>query len=284
MKRISLLITAFLYSGFLFAQTDGIAVCHTSSTRKFAQFTQYADFNAEHENPREYEHVSAAGGQMVKLKCPDGSEANGYLIKTAKASNKWLLVFQEWWGLNDNVKRESEDFYNALGDVNVLAVDMYDGKVAADRGTAGKYMGEFKQERGDQIIKASIAMAGPDAKISTVGWCFGGGQSLLASLLAGKQAVACVMYYGMPVEDVNVLKTLNCDVLNIWGSQDQWINKAVMDKFDANMKVAGKNLTIKTYDANHGFANPSNPMGNFNEAAYKDAFKSTTDFLKEKLK
>lgn len=88
----------------------------------------------------------------------------------------------------------------------------------------------------------------------------------------------------MPVEDVTLLKTLNCDVLNIWGSQDQWINKSVMDKFEANMKAAGKKLTIKTYDANHGFANPSNPMGAFNEAAYKEAYKNTVDFFKANLR
>ncbi len=272
-----------LFTVHAYAQ-DGITVCHTASTKKFAAFTQYESFNAEHPNPREYTHVSEVGGEMVKLKCPDGTEANGFLIKSAKNSNRWLLVFQEWWGLNDNVKRESEDFYKALGDVNVLAVDMYDGKVATEREDAGKYMSEFKQERGNQIIQGAIALAGPGARIGTVGWCFGGGQSLLASLLAGKQASACVMYYGMPVEDVNLLKTLNCEVLNIWGSQDQWINKAVMDKFDANMKEANKKLTIKSYDANHGFANPSNPMGAFNEAAYKDAFKATTEFLKANLK
>lgn len=284
MKYITLVALALLMTAGAYAQTDGITVCHSASTQKFAAFAQYDEFNAEHPNPREYEHISEAGGEMVKLKCPDGSEANAFFIKSAKNSNRWLLVFQEWWGLNDNVKRESEDFYNALGDVNVLAVDMYDGKVATDRENAGKYMSEFKQERGDQIIRGAIAFAGPGAKIGTVGWCFGGGESLLASLLAGKQAAACVMYYGMPVEDVNVLKTLNCDVLNIWGSQDQWINKGVMDKFEANMKAAEKKLTVKAYDANHGFANPSNPLGAFNEAAYKDAFKNATDFLKAKLK
>ena len=89
---------------------------------------------------------------------------------------------------------------------------------------------------------------------------------------------------GEEVEDVAKLKTLRCDVLNIWGTQDQWINKAVMDKFDGNMKAAGKKLTIRSYDANHGFANPSNPMGAFDEAAYKDAYKSTLDFFKAKLK
>lgn len=282
--RQAILLLIALCTGAVASAQDAIPVCHTASTKKFASFAQYDEFNAEHPTPRDDGFANEAGGEMVKLKCPDGTEANGFFIKSTKGSNRWLLVFQEWWGLNDNVKRESEDFYNTLGDVNVLAVDLYDGKVATDRENAGKYMGEFKQERGDQIIRGAIAFAGPGAKIGTVGWCFGGGQSLLASLLAGKQAAACVMYYGMPVEDVSVLKTLNCDVLNIWGSQDQWINKAVMEKFEANMKAAGKKLTIRTYDANHGFANPSNPMGAFNETAYKDAFKASTEFLKSKLK
>ncbi len=284
MKHALMLVLALVVAIGANAQTDGITICHSSSTKKFQNFVLNDDFNMEHPNPREYVHVSAVGGEMIKYKCPDGSEANEYFLKAAKPSNKWVFVIQEWWGLNDNIKRQSEDLYTELGDVNVVALDMYDGKLATDREMASKYMGEFKQERGDQIIRGALAYAGPNAKIGTVGWCFGGGQSLLAALLAGKQAAACVMYYGMPVEDVAILKTLNCDVLNIWGSQDQWINKAVMDKFEGNMKSAGKKLTIKAYDANHGFANPSNPMGAFNEAAYKDAYKNTVEYFRAKLK
>ena len=265
------------------AQTDGITVCHTSSTQKFANFALNNDFNSEHVNPNDYVHASAVGGELMKFKCPDGTEANGYFVKAAKASNRWILVFQEWWGLNDNIKFYSDNLYTELGDVNVIALDMYDGKLATDKETAGKYMQEFKQERGDQIIRGAIAFAGPQAKIGTVGWCFGGGQSMLASILAGKQAAACVMYYGMPVEDVNILKTLNTDVLFIWGTQDQWINTAMMDKFMANMIAAMKKYVILKYDANHGFANPSNPMGAFNETAYKDAYQKTVAYFKRKL-
>lgn len=83
---------------------------------------------------------------------------------------------------------------------------MYDGKLATDRETAGKYMQEFKQERGDMIIKGALDHMGKKAKVGTVGWCFGGGQSLLTALAAGNQASACVIYYGMPTEDVERLK------------------------------------------------------------------------------
>ena len=83
-------------------------------------------------------------------------------------------------------------------------------------------------------------------------------------------------------EDVTKLKTLNSDVLNIWPTQDKWINKEVMDKFEANMKAAGKKLTVKAYDADHAFANPSNPK--FKEEFTADAYKNTLDFFKARLK
>lgn len=90
------------------------------------------------------------------------------------------------------------------------------------------------------------------------------------------------MYYGMPEENIERLKALNTDVLNIWPTQDQWINKQVMDKFEANMKAAGKKLTIKSYEADHAFANPSNPR--YNQQAAADAFRNAVVFFKERLK
>jgi carboxymethylenebutenolidase len=282
MKKLFTLL--FMCSGlFAFAQESEV-ICHTPPTEKFAMFASIKEFNNEHEMPREYVHESLAGGEMIKFKTADGSEANGYLIKAKKNTNNWIFVFQEWWGLNDNIKRHSEDLYNDLGNVNVLAIDMYDGKVATDRENAGKYMQEFKQDRGDAIVKAALAYVGPKAKVATVGWCFGGGQSLLATLTAGKQAAACVIYYGMPVGDVAKLKTLNCDVLGIFAGKEKWIGPEVVKKFEANMKAAGKKLTVKSYDADHGFANPSNPMGAYNEAAAADAYKNTVEFFKGKLK
>lgn len=219
---------------------------------------------------------------MIRFKTPDGGEANAYFLEAKVKTTNWVFVFQEWWGLNDNIKRQAEDFYHSLGNVHVLALDMYDGKLATDPQTAGRYMGEFRQDRGNAIVRGALAYAGADAKVGTVGWCFGGGQALQASLTAGKQAVACVMYYGMPEEDVEKLKTLSPDVLNIWPTQDKWINKAVMDKFEKNMVEAGKKLTIKSYEADHAFANPSNPR--YNQAAAADAYQHTLEFFRTRLK
>lgn len=274
-------VLAFIsFAGF---SQDEITICHTSSTEKFAMFASNKDFNAGHSSPRKYIHISEEGGKMIKLKCADGKDANGYVIMADKKTNNWIFVFQEWWGLNDNIKRQSEELFKDLGNVNVLALDMYDGNLATTPEEAGKFMQAFKQERGDIIVKGALDHVGRSAKIGTIGWCFGGGQSLLASLTAGKQAAACVIYYGMPVDDVGKLKKLNCDVLNIWPTKDKWINKEMMDKFEANMKAAGKGLTTKPYDADHAFANPSN-ASNYNEAAAKDAYANTLAFFKARLK
>lgn len=282
MKRLVLLFFAVTAATLGWAQTDDITVCHTSATDKFALFASNKSFNAEHPDPEVYVHVSQAGGKMISFKTPDGGEGKGYLLEAKSKSNNWIFVFQEWWGLNDHIKREAEKLYNDLGNVNVLALDMYDGKLATDAQTAGQYMQAFKQERGDAIVKGALTYAGPRAKVGTIGWCFGGGQSIQASLTAAKQAAACVMYYGMPEENVERLKNLNTDVLNIWPTQDRWINKDVMDKFEKNMAAAGKNLTIKSYDADHAFANPSNPK--FNEAFSNDAYQHTLAFFKARLK
>jgi carboxymethylenebutenolidase len=264
-----------------FAQDD-VTVCHTPSTEKFAMFASNREFNREHPNPRVYVHISEEGGEMIKFKTPDGMEANAYQILAKKKSNNWIFVFQEWWGLNDNIKRQTESLYKDLGNVNVLALDMYDGKLATDPQAAGKYMQEFKQERGTAIVKGALSYVGTKAKIGTVGWCFGGGQSIQATLTAGSQAVACVMYYGMPEESVDRLKTLNCDVLNIFAAKDKWINQDVITKFESNMKAAGKKVTEKKYEADHGFANPSNPS--HDKAATEDAYRNTVEFFKARLK
>src|SRR5688572_25153959 len=255
MKKIIFLIPLVLMGLVCFAQDD-ITICHTTTTDKFAMFASNKDFNAAHSAPRNYVHISAEDGKMITYKCADSKDANAYLHTSNKKTDNWIIVIQERWGLNDNIKRQAEDSFKDLGNVNVLAIDMYDGKLATDRETASKYMQEFKQERGDMIIKGALDYMGKKAKVGTVGWCFGGGQSLIAALAAGNQTAACVIYYGMPVEDVDRLKKLNSDVLMIWPTKDQWINKEMMDKFQANMKSAGKNLTIKPYDADHAFANP----------------------------
>ena len=256
-----------------------IPLCHTSAN-DMAFMAADPAFQKLHASPLPFTYTGA--GEMVKFPTPDGQSANGFLLKANKSSDKWLLVYQEWWGLNDNIKKQAESFYNDLKDVNVLAVDMYDGKVATEPAEAGKLMQGASKERLANIQKGAIAYAGPKAEFASVGWCFGGMLSLQSALLEGQKAKGCVMYYGRPEQDVEKLKTLDTDVLGFFGSQDKGISPESVKMFEENMQKAGKKVTIKIYDAGHGFANPSNPV--FNKEATEDAYKLAISYLKGKLK
>lgn len=255
--------------------------CFTSEIMdQFKAEASTASFAMMHDNPIPYVAADPLG-KAVTFKAADGSNAMGYEIRSKKKSNKWLFVIQEWWGLNDYIKKESETYYNDLEDVNVIALDLYDGKIAATADSAMKLIQSVKTDRLESIIKGAIAYAGTDAKIYTVGWCFGGMWSLQSTLLAGKQAAGCIMFYGRPENNVEKLKTLNCDVIGFFGNKDRSPSPEVVNKFEADMQAAGKKLIANKYDAGHGFANPSNPV--FNKEAAADAHAKAVAFLKERM-
>ena len=217
-------------------------------------------------------------GKMMSFDAADGKQANAYFIAAKKKSNKYLIVIQEWWGLNDNVKMESDKYYTDLGDVNVIAVDMYDGKVAATPDSAMKLMRGADMGRMTAIMQGAIKYAGSKASIYSVGWCFGGMWSLQTAILAGPQAKGSVMYYGRPETNMDKLKSIQCDIIGFFGNLDQSPSPTMVNDFEKNMKEAGKNLSVNRYQAGHGFANPSNPS--YNAAAKEDSYAKAIAFLK----
>ncbi|WP_439695257.1 dienelactone hydrolase family protein [Mucilaginibacter sp. AW1-7] len=282
MKKLALFTLLIAFGSLTFAQNKKVVCCaNPSSTQRFAMLASNPMFRMAHLKPLPIRFQSSIGTNIT-YKTPDGKTATAYVLKAPKPTNNYILVIHEWWGLNDYVKRESEKIYNDLGNVNIIDLDLYDGKVATDPKDAGKLMQAVVEDRAKAIINGAIAYAGAKAHIATIGWCFGGGWSLQTGLLAGKQLVGSVMYYGMPEQDVAKLKTLNADVLANFANKDQWINPKVVAKFNDDMKAAGKKLYLHQYDADHGFANPSNPA--YNSDATKDAYANTIAFFKARLK
>jgi carboxymethylenebutenolidase len=263
-----------------FVLAQGSCCLKPSADRKFANLVLDSAFVRSHEDPLPFVLDDPIGKEII-FPTPDGGKSTAYSI-SQPGSRKYVLVVHEWWGLNDYIRKESAHIFRTLGDVNVLAIDLYDGKVATSRDSASAYMGRVKRERAEAIIKGAMDFAGKDAQMATIGWCFGGGWSLQASILAGSRSKACVMFYGMPEEDSGKLKTLQAPVLFIWPLQDKWINREVVNRFEALMKENGKQLEVRSYDADHGFANPSNP--HFNNKFAEDAFDQAFAFLKKNLK
>ena len=281
MKKNLFLLLFIFCTTFAFGQTKLVCCNNPSATQQFALLASNKDFRMAHKNPLK-SHYHTLAGSAITYKTADGQTANAFEFKAKTKTDNYLFVIHEWWGLNDFVKQESEKLFNDLGNVNVIDLDLYDGKSATTREEAGKLMQAVKEDRAKAIINGAIAYVGAKAKIATIGWCFGGGWSLQTSIIAGKQAIGCVIYYGMPEQDVNKLKTLNADVLGNFANKDQWINPKVVGKFKDDMAAAGKKLSLNQYDADHGFANPSNPI--YNSDATKDAYEHTLAFLKLHIK
>lgn len=254
--------------------------CYTDIRDQFRDEAMTPEFALLHENPIPFK-LTDGTGETIDFDSPDGKQASGYFIKSKKKTNNWIFVIQEWWGLNDQIKQEAEKLAAALGNVNVIALDMYDGKVAATPDSAVKLMRAATTPRLEAIVKGALAYAGAKAKIFTIGWCFGGMWSLQSSILAGKQAAGTVMFYGRPENNMEKLKMLQSDVIGFFGNQDRSPSPEVVNAFERDMAAAGKKLTLHRYEANHGFANPSNPS--YNKEATEDAYKKTIEFFKQRL-
>ena len=282
--RMSRHITFLLF--FLAASLPGLSQSHTAAccmrpTAAFAGLASNADFVSAHAEPIPFQYDGT--GESITFPVPGGGpEGRGFLIRSnTGSSDKYLLVIQEWWGLNDYIKREAARYARELPGVNVLAVDLYDGAVATTREEASRLVQAVKTERAEAILRGAATLAGPRASIATVGWCFGGGWSLQAALLNGRQAAGCVMFYGMPETSPVRLASLQTPVLGIFATRDKHITPRIVNDFEEAMKKAGKQLTVKNYDADHAFANPSNP--GYAEQYANDATARAVAFLKKEL-
>ncbi len=281
MKKVitfTLLLTSILIN-YSKAQTK--SCCSMNATSEFAMLGSNADFQKMHASPDPINFTPTKGVEIT-FPTTDGTDGRAYFVKTEIKSKKFLLVFHEWWGLNDHIRNEAERFSTELysSDVNVIAIDLYDGMVATNADEAGKLMQAVKTERAIAIIKGVLNYIGTDAEIQTIGWCFGGGWSLQAAIEAGTNLKGCVIYYGMPEKDSKRIQNLSGPVLGIFASKDGWINKPVVEEFEKQMKAANKKIEVKWYDADHAFANPSNPS-KYDKAAADDANKLSLNFIKK---
>ncbi len=277
MQKIFLFFMMMISCSSLFAQSP--ACCSPNAMQQFASLANDKDFIMSHDAPLPFVYHSE-NGKDITYKTADGTDAHAWMVKASKQTNYYIFVIHEYWGLNDYIKQQSEKLCNDLG-ANVIALDLYDNKVATTPEDAGKLMQSVKPERAMSIINGAFALAGANAKVFTIGWCFGGGWSLQAAIAGGSNVAGCIMYYGMPEKDINKLKQLHCDVIGFFGKKDQWITPQVVDEFKVNMKQAGKKLSVYEYDADHAFANPSSAHNNKEAAA--DAYAKTIAFIKERM-
>ncbi|HEV8610967.1 MAG TPA: dienelactone hydrolase family protein [Thermoanaerobaculia bacterium] len=229
---------------------------------------------------------AAPGGKMITY--PSGTEMpSAYLSLPEGVGRKAaIIVIQEWWGLNEFVKRKADEF--AKKGYVAFAPDLYRGKVATDPDTAHQLMRGLPEDRAIRDLKAAFDyLRSRDdvdwTRIGSVGWCMGGGYSLQLALEQPKLAGA-VIYYGRLVTDDAKIKSLVPPLLGNFGGKDQGIPPDTVLEFARKAKAYGKSVDFKIYpEAGHGFASSSDPKVYRPEEA-KDADARTDAFFARVLK
>src|SRR5690349_6655394 len=111
-------------------------------------------------------------GQMIEF-AANGGTAQGYLAKPASGSGPGVIVVQEWWGLNQQIKGIA-DRLAAEGFV-ALAPDVYHGEMATNADDAGKLMMGLDVERAEKDLRgAATALKSNGAtsqKVGAIGFC-----------------------------------------------------------------------------------------------------------------
>lgn len=286
MKRATAFVTAWLAAGCLQAWEMGQEIDSGEYARRMAQ---------EHEGDRPIAAATAEaeGAAVVPIITREVQYAElgrdqirGFLAYPESGASKvGVIVIQEWWGLNDNIRvmagRLAAEGYIAL------AVDLYEGEVAQDRDTAMKLMSRA-MDHADRLddnlrqARAYLEELGVD-RVGVVGWCFGGGWSLRTALLLGERIDAAIVYYGRLVTDREELARLSAPLLGHFGSEDRGIPVTEVRQFEAALQELNKPAEIHLYEgANHAFANPSGTR--YDEIAAELAWGRTLEFFASHLK
>eukprot|EP01132_Coremiostelium_polycephalum_P020256 gene20256-24069_t len=162
-----------------------------------------------------------SSGRMITFKRPDGADVNGYLASPAVLEGApAIVVIQEWWGVNDQIKEEE-------------AHHLMDG---LDFGDAVS-----------QDIKGAVQYLQADSKkVGVTGYCMGGALTLLA-LNAIPEVAAGVVWYGFPPLEYLDASKIKAPLIGHWGTQDAFFNIDTVAELEAKLHAAGVEATFHRY-------------------------------------
>jgi carboxymethylenebutenolidase len=218
---------------------------------------------------------------------PDGKDCSGFYVEPAAGARvPGLVVIQEWWGLNDQIKGVARRF--AKHGYRVLVPDLYRGKVGLDAKEAEHLMGtlNFADAAGQDVRGAVQHLKKTSAQVGVTGFCMGGALTLLSAVFV-PEADAAVVWYGFPpLEYIDATK-IKAPLMGHFATEDAFFPIAQVDELEKKLKAAGVRYTFHRYNAQHAFANETNvdrpiPV-KYDEAAAKRAWQRTLAFFGEYL-
>lgn len=221
-------------------------------------------------------------GTRITFKRPDGKEASGYLAKAAKANAPAVVVIQEWWGLQDQIKGVCDRY--ALAGYDALAPDLYSGVVVPyhDREAAGKEMGSLNfLDATEETVRGAVQFLKKNGvRVGLTGFCMGGAVTIIGACKI-PELTAGVCFYGIPPEAVAKPADIKIPLQGHFALRDDWCTPEAVDKFEAAMKVAGKKTELYRYEADHGFVNEQRDV--HDRAACELSWERTLGFWRQHL-
>jgi carboxymethylenebutenolidase len=229
-------------------------------------------------------------GDMISYTRPDGQNAKAYLVEpAAESSAPGIVVIQEWWGLDDEVKGVADKL--AAAGYRALVPDLYRGKQTLDAKEAEHLMQglDFADAAGQDIRGAVQHLkASGSAKVGVNGYCMGGALTVLASVFVPESDANATWYGYPPLEYVDAGK-IKAPLLGHWGLQDQFFPIDGVDALEQKLGAAGADFAFHRYDAKHAFANEKSDTRNLPPLAYNPeaaalAWQRTLAFFEKHLR
>jgi carboxymethylenebutenolidase len=192
-------------------------------------------------------------GKTITFKRPDGQSVAGYLAEATDPIAS-VVVIQEWWGLNAQIRGVADRF--ALAGFTALVPDLYRGKSTVEAEEAHHLMSglNFADAASQDVHGAVSFLKARGAKVGITGFCMGGALTVLAMTMA-PEADAGVVWYGYPPLEYVDANKIKAPLIAHWATQDAAFAIDGVDALEAKLREAGVHYTGHRYLAQHGFAN-----------------------------
>jgi carboxymethylenebutenolidase len=227
-------------------------------------------------------------GEMVSFPS-NGTEGQGYLAVAASGSGPGVVVIQEWWGLNDQIKGVCERF--AEGGFVALAPDLYRGEVTAEPDEAGKLMMSLNVEQAAKDMAGAVDYlvdhsAVSSARVGVIGFCMGGSLALRLGTIRPQKIGAIAPYYGIigwPQAPVD-WSLLDAPIQGHYAENDDFASPEAVARFVEELRGLGKQIEVFTYaGTEHAFTNEQRPEVHHVEAT-EQCFDRTYAFFRDQLR
>lgn len=222
-------------------------------------------------------------GEMIEFKRPDGGNCAAYLaLPAGGADTPAVVVVQEWWGLNEQIKKTADRF--AAAGYRALVPDLFRGKLATDADEANHLMGSLDfPDAGGQDLRGAVQHLKQYAghKVGVAGFCMGGALTIIAGVKV-PEVDACACFYGIPPHQAADPSEMKKPFIGHFATKDDWCNPDAVDELEAKLKLSGVEFDLYRYDADHAFMNEKRPEV-YNPEAAKSAWERTLAFFKKQL-